>query len=129
MESLIVFLIFIVFSVLRSLGGDGKRPPARGPAVPPVRPLRPVRPVPSGTRELHPYDITGQYGRHGDEKTMVPSVDVVQEKGKHAAAGARPMIARVESDREYTPSLSEENVLMGVIFSEILAPPKAVRRR
>jgi hypothetical protein len=135
MESLIIFVIFIVFSLLRSLGGQQPQKQPGRPGVPPgpplPRPVRPVRPVPPLARPetvpggFYPLEFEAVPSTAWPEAE--PSVDICPEAPP--VREERPPAC--EATGAWESSLLQmdgEALLQGVVFAEILGPPRSRRR-
>ncbi len=142
METLIIFLIFIVFTVVRSLGGQGRQqPPPRRQHVPPGLPGQPQRRVPQPPQPVFDQDFEYQKPmvrlRPPERKPESPPV-LQEPERKPATVSERQRRFRQRQDAAYTIQsdqigqldlqLSPESVLLGVVFSEVLGKPRARRR-
>lgn len=138
MESLIVFIIFIVFSIIRSLGGNGHRQPHRGPVAPPPfgRPIRPGSPGRVGESKpvavpasRSPLDIPDLYN-YSAETVSTPAAGKRQKErlaGQRETGREKPADHAVKRVKQPTVQFDEDAVVMGVIYAEILGPPRAKR--
>jgi hypothetical protein len=135
METLIIFLIFIVFSVLKSLGGEAKRPPGRAPGRPPghfpgmppghpVRPVRPGRPVPPLQRpEAVPPEYLDMLFKQPNEQQEAKPV-IATKRNDHEIA-AKLEISRDGPDDTALIDLDSQTLLQSIVFAEVLGPPKS----
>ncbi|MFW0860803.1 MAG: hypothetical protein AAGT88_01660 [Dethiobacter sp.] len=125
MENLIIFLIFIIFSVLRSLAESsqktGQKPGGKLGGLPVPRPPR--SPVPAG-------NLPPEY----------PELVFVVEEAKRKGAsetGSLPVQTTIpESAMKYGAVLKEEQsfhpqaatLLQGIVYAEVLGSPRAKNR-
>lgn len=137
MESLVVFLIFIVFSVLRSLGESGQQ--RRGRTMPPGYPRIPGRPpVP---RVQPPPPVRRQPALQEEPRRVATSkravkVDVSEEPAVMPPVQPEPVSKEndlkkpVASPAKTIPfKLDGDTVLMGIVLSEVLGEPKARKKQ
>lgn len=133
MEGIVIFIIFIVFSVLRSLGESQQKQQGRGrgPASPPVRrPVRTGRPV-----TPRPFGLPQEYEDLVLEAEPVPEEEQEPVRKKPTLRKSvikdRPVLSDdvhyAIKTREGVASLQfdEQALVQGFIFSEVLGAPRA----
>ncbi len=141
METLIIFLIFIVFTVVRSLGGQGRQQPPTRRQVPPGLPGQPQRRVPQPPQPVFDQDFEYQKPMvrlRPPERKPESSPVLRESERKPATVSERQRRFKQREDAAYTIhseqieqldlQLSPESVLLGVVFSEVLGKPRARRR-
>lgn len=130
MEGLLIFIIFIVFQLVKSMGGAA-RPPGTGPISPPVQPMRPARP---GTPLPRPHAWPPQYDNVPityDEPPESQTTEPERETRKKPKAAettqgkAEYTVFRSAESDEGVLRLEADAVVLGVIFSEVLGAPRA----
>lgn len=144
METLVIFIIFIVFSAIRTLGGQGQRPPGRPmpPVMQPGRtparpPVRPRQQVPKQIEETPPRYTEQAYEPYDNpiyrSKTALPvelrpekKVSLPKKPEREAAILPEGLIC-AEPGQIQTLNWNQNSVVAGVIFAEILGPPRAKR--
>jgi hypothetical protein len=139
-ETLIIFIIFIVFSAIRSLGGQGQRPPGR-PMPPVMHPGRtPVRPpqqqIPKQKEVTLPRYVEQAYEPYDNpiyrSKTELPvelrpaTRERLPKQAETKAILPEGLIC-AEAGQVQTLTWNHNSVVAGVIFAEILGPPRAKR--
>jgi hypothetical protein len=142
LETLILFLIFIVFSVVRSLGRQQTRqqpgpqrpmPPGmpRHPQVP-QQPRRPERRVPLPQAEPvfeQEYETRKPVVRlRPPERPALPDSMPEYERPWEKPIADLHYAQYKTEDREFDLRLDSDSVLLGVIFSEVLGQPRARRK-
>jgi len=137
-ETLVIFAIFIIFSVIRSLGGQGQRPPGR-PMPPVMQPVRaPVRPpqqqIPKQREEAPPRYVEQAYVPYDNpiyrSKNELP-LELRPAKKERLPKKAEAILPEglicTEAGQVQTLNWNQNSVVAGVIFAEILGPPRAKR--
>lgn len=117
MEELILFIIFLVFSFLRSLP-EGRK------AVPPGHPVPPGRPrqvLPQPWEVLH---VPAGAAHPAATRQITP-----EEPVSTSLQPALPVAAVEETEEEAFFQLDRDTVLLGLVFSEILREPRSRHRR
>lgn len=139
METLVIFAIFIIFSVIRSLGGQGQRPPGRPmppvmtPGRAPARPIvRPPQQVSKQREETPPRYVEQAYVPYDNpiyrSKNELPDELRPAKKEripKKAEAILPAGLICAEAGQVKTLIWNQNSVVAGVIFAEILGPPRA----
>lgn len=132
MEGLIIFILFVVFQLVKSLGGAATRPGA-GPISPPVRPVPPARPV---TPLPRPQAWPPQYDNVPITYDEPPKRDLaksqreigIERKTAEPAQNKKESYAVFRSgEHDGVLQLDGDAVVLGVIFSEVLGAPRAKR--
>jgi len=133
-DELILFIIFLVFSFLRSLPGGRKTAPPGYPASPAGRP---------GTVLPHPRELVlrlpGELGAGGAEVSRPerlfkrqpepPRTESLPDSVTLQAAQSVVTADEPEHEGETFFQLDRDTVLLGLVFSEILREPRARHRR
>lgn len=142
MQPLIIFIVFMVFSAIRSAAESQNKKKTQGPGAPSVgrprqptngtfrpqvgsAPAQPAQPVPVRRNTRNLFQEPRDRDKSPAAETLAPplqeeapplQVEVVPVAQQPALASARFL-------------QNKEEVLRGVIYAELLAPPKALKGR
>jgi len=132
MEELIFFIIFIIFSFLRSLGGRQKPGHPARPATPPGWPGSAL----PHQRQPVPHPSLGKSYAPGQKLVRRPaapylpdSAVVLKEEQEPVQELSQVAAPAAAEERESFFQLDRETVLLGLVFSEILREPRARHRQ
>lgn len=123
MEELIFFIIFIIFSFLRSLGAKWK-PVRPGSVLPHQR--QAVLPPPAGKSYGPGQKLVRRPAPYLHDSVAVLKVE--HEPVHEPVHIAAPVTPTVEEGKGFF-QLDSDTVLLGLVFSEILREPRARHRR
>ncbi|PKM81117.1 MAG: hypothetical protein CVU88_04165 [Firmicutes bacterium HGW-Firmicutes-13] len=126
MNGLIIFVLFIVFSIIRRFLEQGKQLPLPAPGgskkgLPPLEPVPRRIPV---ERKRTSLDIKSNYSETRLKKTPLSNEisTLIEENGVPAAVERRD----IPKDEFFSPlKLSPDNLVGGIIMSEVLGPPRS----
>jgi hypothetical protein len=116
-EELILFIIFLVFSFLRSLP-EGRK------AAPPGHPMPPVRP-----RQVLPQPWEALHVPAGDAHPTPIRRITPEDPESTRPQAARPAAVEDETEGDAFFQMDRDTVLLGLVFSEILREPRSRHRR
>lgn len=138
MESLIVFLIFIVFSILRSLGESNRQRQGRYPLPgPPQRPGRPPlpreHPLPPTRRQPAMVEVPREPAAKKAVRVVVPEESrvVIPVQAEPVKKEKKEDVPGQAAAQEEIPAfnLDANSVLLGIVFSELLGEPRARKKQ
>jgi len=133
MEELILFIIFMIFSFLRSLGGQRRPAQSNRPVLPPDWPGS-VLPQQEQETAGHPLTAGKPYGRQGQRLKKTPALlphneAVAKEEQEPLATNLAALTTLTTEEGQGLFQLDRETVLLGLVFSEILREPRSRHRR